>query len=290
MPDHELTVLIDGGDFFEGPRWHDGRWFVSDFYQHAVLAIGTDGKVETVMEVAGQPSGLGWMPDGSLLAVSMLDRRILRRYPSGEVVEHADLSGLAPGHLNDMVVDSLGRAYVGNLGFEMHDFDPQKPVPTTVLVRVDPDGSTTAVAAELNVPNGTVITPDGHTLIVGEATGARYTAFTINDDGSLGERRVWGQLPPDPPAGPDGCTLDAEGHIWMADPSGAPCRRLAPGAVTVDLIEPPEGMAIYACMLGGPDGRTLLLCAADNRAWSGQPLGSAVLFTTTVDVPHAGLP
>ena len=291
MIDRELSVLLEGGGFFEGPRWHDGRWFVSDFQEHHVLAVRVDGEVEEVMTgVEGQPSGLGWMPDGSLLVVSMLDKRILRQLADGSVVEHADLSDLCPGHTNDMVVDLFGRAYVGNLGFDIHDWDPEKGAPPTVLVRVDPDGTPTVVAEELHVPNGSVITPDGGTLIVGEATAARYTAFTIQDDGSLSDRRLWGQLPPEPPAGPDGCTLDAEGHIWMADPSGGPCRRLAPGAETVDQIQPPDGMTIFACMLGGDDGRTLLLCAAAPNAWSGKPEGTAVLLTTTVEVPHAGLP
>ncbi len=290
MTDHELSVLLDGGHFFEGPRWHDGRWYVSDFYEHAVLAVSADGTKEKVLEVAGQPSGLGWMPDGSMLVVSMLDKRILRQYPNGDVVVHADLSELAPGHLNDMVVDSTGRAYVGNLGFDIHTFVVGSHPPPTVLVRIDPDGRASVAADELYVPNGTVIAPDGRTLIVGEALGARYTAFTMAPDGSLTDRRVWGQLPPDPPAGPDGCTLDAEGCIWMADPSGAPCRRLAPGAETVDLIEPPAGMTIFACMLGGDDGRTLLMCAARSDAWSGKVMGTGVLFTTTVEVPHAGLP
>ena len=152
-------------------------------------------------------------------------------------------------------------------------------------------------------PNGSVITPDGRTLIVGETAGARYTAFTIGDDGSLGDRRVWAQVAPAPAFttfaetlgnlrfGPDGCALDAEGHIWSADEVGARCVRLAPGGGIVDEIPAPEGQDVFACMLGGEDGRTLLMCCApDFHEEARQAAHEAVLLTTTVDVPHAGLP
>jgi sugar lactone lactonase YvrE len=296
----ELTTLLEGGAFFEGPRWRDGRWWVSDFYRHTVSTVTPDGREETVMEVEGQPSGLGWMPDGALLVVSMKDHRLLRRTPGGEVGEHADLTEFCGGHLNDMVVDARGRAYVGNFGFDlMGGGDPAE----TVLVRVDPDGTAAAVADAMRFPNGSVIADDGATLIVGETAAARYTAFTIAADGSLTDRRVWAQVAESPEIGPleetmpllkfapDGCTLDAEGHIWAADALGARCARVAPGGAIVDEIPAPDGMGIFACMLGGEDGRTLLLCAAPdffeaNRAQARE----AVLLTTTVEAPHAGLP
>jgi len=296
----ELRTLLGGGAFFEGPRWHDGRWWVSDFYRHVVLAVDAEGGAEEILTVEGQPSGLGWMPDGSLLVVSMRDHRILRWTAQDGASEHADVSAHCGGHLNDMVVDARGRAYAGNFGFDlMAGADPR----TANLIRVDPDGSATVVADELLFPNGSVITPDGRTLIVGETAGARYTAFTIEDDGSLGDRRVWAQLAPTPEittleetlgqlkVGPDGCALDAEGHIWAADEVGARCIRIAPGGAIVAEIPAPDGLDIFACMLGGDDGRTLLMCAApDFTEHTRTGATDAVLLTTTVDVPHAGLP
>lgn len=295
-----LSILLEGGAFFEGPRWRHGRWWVSDFYRQTVYAVVPDGTAEEIMRVAGEPSGLGWLPDGSLLVVSKKDHRVLRRTPDGEVSEHADLSAHCGGDANDMVVDSRGRAYVGNFGFDlMRGADPEE----TVLVRVDPDGSTTVAAEGLRFPNGAVITPDGRTLIVGETAAARYTAFTIEDDGGLSDRRVWGQMAPSPELGPlaetlgqlgyapDGCALDAEGHIWSADALGARCCRIAPGGELVDEIAAPAGLGIFACMLGGEEGRTLLLCAAPDFAEeSRSATREAVLLTTTVDVAHAGLP
>jgi sugar lactone lactonase YvrE len=240
------------------------------------------------------------MPDGSLLIVSMKDHRVLRRSPSGEVTMHADVSEHCGGHLNDMVVDARGHAYIGNFGFDlMGGGDPAE----TVLVHVDPDGSADVAADQMRFPNGSVITPDGRTLIVGETAACRYTAFTIGDDGSLGDRRVWAQVAPAPELGPlaetlpllkfapDGCTLDAEGHIWSADSVGGRCARVAPGGEIVDEIRAPEGMGIFACMLGGTDGRTLLLCSAPDFAeHERSSKREAVLLTTTVEVPHAGLP
>ncbi|HEY7621739.1 MAG TPA: SMP-30/gluconolactonase/LRE family protein [Solirubrobacteraceae bacterium] len=295
-----MQTLLDGGSFFEGPRWHEGRWWVSDFYRHVVLAIDSDGSSEEVLGVDGQPSGMGWMPDGSLLVVSMRDHRVLRWTQQDGATVHADVSEHCGGHLNDMVVDSTGRAYAGEFGFDlMAGGDPA----TANLIRVDPDGSASVAADEMLFPNGSVITPDGRTLIVGETAGARYTAFTIERDGSLSDRHIWAQLAPTPPittleetlgrlkVGPDGCGLDAEGHIWAADEVGARCIRVAPGGEIVDEIAAPEGLDFFACMLGGDDGRTLLMCAApDFLEHTRTGASDAVLLTTTVDVPHAGLP
>jgi sugar lactone lactonase YvrE len=252
-----------------------------------------------VLEVEGQPSGLGWMPDGTLLVVSMRDRRILR-WDGSSVTLHADVAELCGGHLNDMVVDGRGHAYAGNFGFDLMAFaDPQ----TANLIHVDPDGSASVAATDMYFPNGSVITPDGRTLIVGETAGARYTAFTISDDGSLTDRRVWAQVAETPEIttfeetlgklrfGPDGCGLDAEEHIWSADEVNARCVRIAQGGSIVDEIAMPEGLNVFACMLGGEDGRTLLMCAApDFHEQSRSAKHEAVLLTTTVDVPRAGLP
>jgi sugar lactone lactonase YvrE len=299
--DRKLSVLSDGGAFFEGPRWHDGRWWVSDFYRRGVYSIDLDGKEEQIATVEQQPSGLGWMPDGSMLIASMKDHRILRQDTNGDLHVHADLDEYCGGHLNDMVVDHEGRAYVGNFGFDL--MNGTDPVPTG-LVRVDPDGGTALVADDLLFPNGSVITPDGTTLIVGETFGCRYTAFTIAEDGSLTDRRIWAQLAPTPSAAgsladtlsqvavaPDGCCLDADDHIWAADALGARCVRIAPGGAIVDEIPGPAGMGVFACMLGGEDGRTLLMCTApDFFEEARSSAREAVLLTTTVDVPRAGLP
>ena len=299
MAARTLTTLVEGGHFYEGPRWRDGRWWVSDFYAHQVQTVTPDGTVEVVVEVPGQPSGLGWLPDGSLVITSMKDQRILR-LADGALTELADLSGLAGGHLNDLVTDAAGHTFVGNFGFDlMGGGDPA----TAALIRVDADGTVAVAAEDLHFPNGSVITPDGRTLIVGETTGNRYTAFDLAADGTLSNRRTWASFGALPEAdtfveglaqitvAPDGCTLDAEGHIWAADALGNRALRIAEGGAIVDEIKAPEGLGIYACMLGGDDGRTLLLCSApDFFEHNRQVAREAVLLTTTVDVPHAGLP
>jgi sugar lactone lactonase YvrE len=230
----------------------------------------------------------------------MANRRMLRRSPDGEVTVHADLADRVEFALNDMVVDAQGRAYVGNFGFDL--MNGGFPA-TTSLFRVDPDGSVTEVADGMMFPNGSVITPDGGTLIVGETGAGRYSAFTIAEDGSLSDRRVWAQLgepAPIAPLGemleqlefePDGCCLDAEGRIWAADAKYARCVRLAEGGEILDEIPSPEGMAVWACMLGGTDGRTLLMCLAPTfLAHERVGKTDAQLVTTQVDVPRAGLP
>src|SRR3954470_13630979 len=180
MGERELRPLVEGGSFFEGPRWHEGRWWVSDFYRHTVFAVAPDGTETPVLEVQGQPSGLGFTPDGSLLAVSMKDHKVLKCTPDGTVSTYADLSDFAGGPLNDMAVDAQGRAYVGNFGFDLMHFEHPR---STSLVRIDPDGSTHVAADDLWFPNGTVI--DGDTMIVAETFAGRLTAFTLHADGSL---------------------------------------------------------------------------------------------------------
>jgi sugar lactone lactonase YvrE len=294
----QLTTLFEGGTYFECPRWHDGRWWASDFYRHAVFTYDADGREEQVLEVEAQPSGLGWLPDGDLLVVSMKDRRVLRA-TGGSVTEYADVSGLTTGHLNDMVVDRSGFAYAGNFGFDL--MGGGRPA-TAALVRIDPGGGASVVAEDLWFPNGMVITDDG-TLIVAETFAARFTAFTIREDGTLADRRVWAQVQPSPEPGdteamlgavtfaPDGCALDAEEHVWAANAlAGALCR-VAPGGEIVEEIAMPDGLGVFACGLGGEDGRTLVACAApDFHEEARAAAREAVLLKTTVDVPHAGLP
>ncbi|MDP5184436.1 SMP-30/gluconolactonase/LRE family protein [Blastococcus sp. BMG 814] len=300
MADRAFRTMLEGGSYFEAPRWRDGQWWVSDFYRHTVSRVAAAGGPETVvLEVENQPSGLGWLPDGSLLVVSMKDQRLLR-LTDGEVSTHADLSAVCGGHLNDMVVDAAGRAYVGDFGFDL--MGGGAPAPAS-LKRVDPDGTVTVVAEGLRFPNGSVITPDGGTLLVGETWGNRFSAFDIAADGSLGPRRTWAEFGPEPVGGsveellgqvvvvPDGCTLDAEGHVWVADGFGSRVLRVAPGGRVVEEIAAPDGLGTYACALGGDDGRTLLLCCApDFYEHTRAPAREAVLVATEVAVPHAGLP
>jgi sugar lactone lactonase YvrE len=229
----------------------------------------------------------------------MKDHRLLR-LADGALSELADLTAYCGDLLNDLVIDAAGRIFVGDFGFDiMGGADAQ----TAGLKRVDPDGTVTVVAEDLHFPNGTVITPDGSTLIVGETLGNRYTAFDLAADGTLTNRRVWAQFGAVPSAvtteevtaqlavAPDGCAIDAEGHIWAADAVGGRVVRVAPGGEIVDEVRAPDGLGVFACMLGGDDGRTLLLCAApDFYAHLRAPVREAVLLATDVDVPHGGRP
>jgi sugar lactone lactonase YvrE len=297
MADFKLDVLVNGGGFFEGPRWHEGRWWVSDFQRNALLAISPDGAEKLIAEVAGQSSGLGWLPDESLLIVSMKDHRLLRRTSDGVINEYANLAEYASSHLNDMVVSRDGHAYIGQFGF---DIDSGALPAKTTLIKVSPDRSISVVADDLFFPNGMVITPDGATLVVGEALGGCYTAFTIGENGVLSNRRLWAELGPMPVLGefgatmaqlkatPDGCCLDAEGAIWAADPINQRVVRVLEGGEITDSIAAPEGLYFWACMLGGEDGRTLLLSCAPGFLDHGK--GQGTLYTTRVRVPGAGLP
>jgi sugar lactone lactonase YvrE len=275
-------VLLDGLRFPEDPRWHDGRLWLSDMHAGRVLAVDERGRAETVLALDDEPSGLGWLPDGRLLVVSLRARRLLRREPDGRLVVHADLASVLPFQANDMVVDARGRAYVGNFGFDLNG--GEQPCATTMAL-VHPDGGVETAADDLLFPNGTVIVPDGRTLIVGETLGARLTAFDVGADGRLSNRRVWAQLER---AVPDGICLDAEGSVWVASPISHGVLRVREGGAVTDRID--VAAQAYACMLGGADGRTLFVCTAETHdpAKTGTQRGR--VETVRVDVPRAGWP
>ncbi len=292
-----FTTLISGLSFTESPRWRDGRLYISDFYTQRVLALSMDGTAETVAHVPQQPSGLGFLPDGRMLIVSMRDRKVLRREFDGALVEHADLSALASWHSNDMVVDRDGRAFVGNFGFDLNGDQTCK----TVLICVESDGTVHVAADELGFPNGAVLTPDGHTLIVAESLMNRLTAFTVNG-GELSERRTWaafGEPPTSTKVGealgqldvaPDGICLDAEGAVWVADATHGRLLRVAEGGRILQELRT-EGMGVFACMLGGEDGRTLFACVAPTfHEAEAKANHKAEIWMSRVEVPHGGLP
>ncbi len=273
------TFLADGFVFGEGPRWRDGALWLSDMHGEAVYSTTMSGQKTMRLALPGkQPSGLGFLPDGSVLIVSMTDRRLLRLAPDGTSAMHADLAGLVADELNDMVVAADGTAFVGSYPRERG---------TGVLVRVRLDGSSQIVADGLDFPNGTVISADGRTLIVAESIGRRFTAFDIDDAQNLSGRRVIAETGD---AAPDGIALDAEGGIWAGYPLAREFRRMLPGGEVTDRLAMGERMAI-ACTLGGDDRRTLfLLSALDWSAEALQGRRTGVVETVRVSVPGAGLP
>ena len=274
-------VLFGGGAFLEGPRWRNGRLWFSDMHARQIMTVDLDGNSATIGTVPNRPSGLGWLPDGRLLVVSMQDRRLLRMEPTG-LVEHADMSGFAEHECNDMVVDTMGRAYVGHFGF--NHFDRGEFCPASILL-AEPDGNVRVVADDLRFPNGTVIGDDGHTLIVSESYGHRLTAFDIESDGSLSGRRTWASLT----MAPDGICLDADGCVWVASPTERAVVRVSEGGEISRRID--VGRRAIACMLGGSDRRLLFILTSETtQPEKALATRSARIETTRVEVPGAGLP
>lgn len=290
-----VRTLAEGIYFGEGPRWHDGRLWFSDFYSSRVCSVSLEGDLRTELEVEGRPSGLGWMPDGSLLVVRMELREVWRRWPDGRFERHADLTGHSAFLCNDMVVDSQGRAYVGNFGFdldaELRARGAESVIadhPKTCLALVQPDGSVCdAAPGELfSFPNGMIITEDETTLVVGETLGGRLTALSIGADGGLSIRRnyavTW-------PRVPDGICQDSTGAIWIANPLTPECALIEPRGRVLEVIE--TGLPCYACMLGGPEGRHLFMLVApssDATEAAKAPLGKVLV--AEVDAGRTGWP
>ena len=288
----QATVLTGGLYFGEGPRWHGGRLWFSDFYDHAVKSMDSSGKVTIEHRLDDQPSGLGWLPDGRLLVVSMREMKVLR-LEAGVLVVHADLGGLARHLCNDMVVDRVGRAWVGNFGFdldtEMERRGPESLIadhPVTNLARIDPDGSVHLASPGMHFPNGSVVTPDGKTLVVAETLALCLTAFDIGADGELANRRTWAEVGM---RAPDGICLNADGNIWVANALAPECVLFAPGGEVLQVVETSQNC--FACMLGGGDGRDLFLVtaqASDHATAAADRTGK--IETVRVDSPGAGWP
>lgn len=278
----ETSVLLNNLCFGEGPRWRDNKLYFSDMHDHKVLSVDMNGNAQLIAEVPNQPSGLGWLADGCLLIVSMLDRKLLK-LKDGELTEFCDLGKLASYHCNDMVVDASGRSYVGNFGFDLPG--GKKPL-MAELILVSPEGSARVVAKEMAFPNGTVITPDGKTLIVAETIASRLTAFDIQEDGQLSNRRIWAQLDN---AVPDGICLDAENGIWVASPTSNETLRVLEGGEVTHRIKV-ENQA-FACMLGGEKNSTLFILTASGSDPEGcKSKRDGRIEIVEVEIPKAGLP
>jgi sugar lactone lactonase YvrE len=284
--------FLSGLYFGECPRWHEGRLWFSDFYDHGVFSVSPDGDVRTEVAFDGEPAGLGWLPDGRLLINSRLDRAVIRRESDGTLTRHGELTPWAQGPANDMVVASNGQAYAGNFGFDLNEHDGavnRANVVSTSLVRIDPDGSSHEAADNLAFPNGTVITADGATLVVAESMGRRLTAFDRSPNGTLSRRREWAAFPST--VAPDGICLCADNTIWVADAFGTEFLRIAEGGQVLERIDTATGLNGFACMLGGEDRKTLYMVTAPSANQvkaQEQRMGCIEMARTTV--PGAGLP
>ena len=286
---HHVKTLSDsttGLKFTESPRWHNDRlWFI-DIHDKRIKTVDLSGSVATVLELPFIPNAFGLDPEGTVVVGDVFQRRILRMEGTA-LKQVADISDFTNFCLSDGIVDAQGRMYVGDIGYNFVD-PAAKPVETCVIVAVGPDGRASVVADKLYFPNGMVITPDGRALIVGETLGHRLTAFDIQEDGSLGNRRVWAQLPSS--VSPDGICLDAEGGVWCANPEGEDSVvRVREGGEITDRIR--VATHAYAVMLGGPQRRHLFISTSgshDPAEIHRNP--SASLQVVDVGVPGAGIP
>ena len=306
----ELKKLTGGLYFGEGPRWHENKLWFSDFYSHKVMTLDENNSLETVCEVPSQPSGLGWLPNGDLLIVSMLDRKILR-FSEGSISVHADLSEYVAHKCNDMVVGRDGTAYVGNFGMG----DAGESLNSTHLMIVKSDGTVLKGPDNLLFPNGTVITEDGKKLIIAETLGAKLTSFDIEDNGELTNRKLWARTSPlfslliikflssmgfdlskvdfskysKNLHVPDGICLDEKNGIWIASPTTKAVVRIEKGGNITNTINTPKGA--FACMLGGKERKTLYVIisnSSDPEEAQASPEGE--IHSIEVEIPGVGKP
>jgi len=276
----EVRVVVAGRGLVEAPRWHDGRLYFSDWTAGEVLAVDDAGGTEVVARVRSLPLCSAWLPDGRLLIVSSAEGRLLRREPDGSLVTHAELGEAG---WNDIVVDGRGNAYVNSVGYDMTAGEAPRP---GHVVLATADGAVRRVAEDLAFPNGMAVTADNATLVVAESHGERLTAFDVGGDGGLTGRRVFAELG----EAPDGICVDAEGAVWYATVPGRRCARVADGGRVLESVELDRGG--FACVLGGPDRRTLFATVADWRPDLPElvPAGSGQVQAVRVGVPGAGWP
>jgi sugar lactone lactonase YvrE len=279
MAGQKLELFVDGFTFLEGPRWREGLLWMSDVNGKKVYTVDSRGNRTVMADVPERPSGLGFLPDGTPIVVSMKDRS-LKFIKHGQLELHADVSSLVRGEINDMVVDSKGNAYVGSMGYDLFAGEQFKP---GALVLVKADGQAKEVATGLHFPNGPVVTTDGKTLIVAESWGKRLTAFNIDPDGTLSGQRVFANLGD---YTPDGITLDEEGCVWLAAFANDCYVRVRDGGEITDVIGL-EGRRAIACTLGGEDMKTLY-CLTFNGTMKDIGKGKKASQVETVKVAVAG--
>lgn len=280
MPEPQLQTLITGLAFGESPRWHDGRLWVSDWGDQAIIAVDHEGQREIMFRLSSpsfQPICMDWLPDGRLLVVSSRAGLLLCQEPDGSLRTYADLTSLTDKGWNEIVVDGRGNAYVNGGGFKLADREPFAP---GIIALVTPDGSARQVADGIAFPNGMAVTPDNSILIIAESYAQKLTAFDIAADGSLSNRRVWATLGN---GAPDGICIDAEGAVWYADVPNKHCRRVRQGGEVLQTVELDRGC--FACTLGGLDRKTLFIVA---REWHG--LGGATTEQRTGEVLSMAVP
>ncbi len=277
----EATLFADGLTWPEAPRWRDGSLWISDTRSLRLLRVRR-GSIEPVCDVPGRPSGMGFLPDGRLLLATALDRKLHYVSASGQTELAVDLAPLASAHLNDMVVDRTGRAWVGDTGFRFGTDDPR--VPGRVIV-FDAAAGARVAAENVMFPNGAVITDDGRTFYLCETFADCITSFAIEPDGTLGGRREHVALG----AAPDGLCLDEEGALWVPLLFEGAFVRVLPDGVVDRRVAFPGHNAI-ACMIGGDDDRTLFLCVSKAEHHAGETLHKGAIYTLPVARGGAGLP
>jgi sugar lactone lactonase YvrE len=277
MTVNEVRTLLTGRGLVESPRWHGDRLYVSDWSAGEVIALDLAGHSEVIARVESLPLCTAWLPNGQLVIVSSPDGRLLRREPDGSLATHADLG--QPGW-NDIVIDGRGNAYVNRAGFNPMAGEAFKPG-SVFLAAVD--GSVRHVADDIAFPNGMAVTPDNSTLIVADSYRHSLVAFDVGADGGLSHRRVWADLGE---GTPDGICVDARGAVWYADVPHEQCVRVAEGGTVLQRIDLDRGC--FACALGGPDGTTLFMVAAEWRGMTEAPpvsAGSGRVLAIEVEVP-----
>ncbi|MEO6124015.1 MAG: SMP-30/gluconolactonase/LRE family protein [Ilumatobacteraceae bacterium] len=255
IDDHPVwDVVVDHLRFPEGLRWRQDTLYFSDVFDRSVHRVRPGQSAEFLANVPGRPSGLGFLPDGTLLAVSMRDRSIVT-IVNGSIEPYADLSGLAGGDCNDMLVDPHGRAYVGNFGYDYAGGEERR---AAQLVLIEPDRGARIVAENVWFPNGMILSPDGRTLMLAETSAERITLFTVDAEGSLSDRRTFEDIPG---IRPDGIALDSHGAVWVASPGTAEIVQFDPNGEIVRRWPAPGGMS-QGCALGGSDGNTLFVACS----------------------------
>ncbi len=248
-------LVADGLGLGESPRWHGGRLYLSDWVKREIIAIDGAGRIEIIARVDAMPFSFAFLPDGQM--VLLAGTQLSVRSADGTIAPHADLSALSPKPWNEIVVDGHGRAFVNTIGFDF----PGGEFRPGLVASVGADGVARIVADDAAFPNGMAVSPDNQTLVLAESYANRLTAFTIGSAGQLMDRRSFADLPGHYP---DGITMDTEGAIWFADVPGQSCTRVAEGGAILDQVTVDRGC--FACMLGGPDGTTLYIAAAN---WNG---------------------
>jgi sugar lactone lactonase YvrE len=260
----DIKVINAKSGFPEEPLWHEDKLYYVEYGSHMVKTW--DGKQNQEfwkMDGCG-PSAVVTLSSGDFLVTCYDSGSIARISAEGKTIAEykQDKAGRSFQGPNDFVADKKGGVYFTASGPWESD-----PIVGTVFY-MNPKGEIMQVADDLHYANGIALSKDGKTLFLAESEASRVIQFSVQQNGSLTERRLFvrvGQVDPDSGsyAYPDGLKVDSKGNLYIGQYSKGRIVVVSPDRKLVRTIDVPSPAAPNLAF--GPDETVVYIMAVDDQ-------------------------